>query len=61
MAEYTEPDSEQISDQTSSELDDGEDSICRRSPPGVSQIQVDQEYTRAHSLYTHNTVSHIIY
>ena len=58
MAEYTEPDSEQISDQTSSELDDGEDSICRRSPPGVSQIQVDQEYTHVHTHCTHTTLCH---
>ena len=53
MAEYTEPDSEQVSDQTSYELDDGDDSVCRQSSPGVSQIQVDQEYTHAYSLTVH--------
>ena len=35
----TEPDSEQICDQTSSELDDGEDSVCRQPPPGVPKFR----------------------
>ncbi len=56
MAEHTEPENEQVSDQANSELDDNEDPIRRESPSGPSQIQVARFST--YIIQTHPTHWH---